>query len=376
VPQLRGLAHGRKVFSDQLFSIEYEEGALDERPPMQQLEARLLDGHRRALRLAPGHWRGERTFPLPYPRRIHVAATRSQLAALITDPCFRNMPMKYWARLIHLSATYFDFVAHPTYAISSVVRTLNADWFVYFWHLDNLVDEDTESLPRSLWPQLSESVCEIWNADPQSVPRGKAQSPLEAQTVVLLRHHLELLYSLGLTDADLAPYRQSTTEHIRSQFDTHSAAPRDLSEYLARRMVQGGMDCVFKLFVTINLGYFPDWALPLVEIGNLSTCLVNDLFSAPRDAELGTPNAVNIAAGGADEIREMVNQLHAELVTLAVETLQYAPFQDALIAIRTITGIATNMYCWHFFEPRYAAGAREVLAFLEFSGEIPRIGAA
>lgn len=336
-----------------------------------------LDGHRRYLVLRAGAWQNERTFPLPHPRRVHIEATRVQIGGLLTRECFRTMPMAYWARLIYLSATYFDFIAHPTYAISSVVRTLNAEWFVYFWHLDNVIDEGLEPLSRSQRVELSDSICEIWNSNPITLTMLKPKAQLERQAMELLRHHLTLLYSLGLTDDDLEPYRKSTTEHIRAQFDTDLVGPKDdLSKYLDRRMREGGMDCVFKLFVTVNLGYFPDWAMPLVEIGNLSTCLINDLFSAQRDADEGRPNAANIAAGGVEEIREFVNDLQDELVNLAVESLQYSPFQDALIVIRTITAIATNMYCWHFFEPRYAAGAREMLDFLGYTGEIPRIPAA
>ena len=63
--------------------------------------------------------------------------------------------------------------------MSRAVRTLNADWFVYFWHLDNIIDENIDAMDPSQMAQISESLREIWHADPISVSRLEPQTLLD-----------------------------------------------------------------------------------------------------------------------------------------------------------------------------------------------------
>jgi hypothetical protein len=333
-----------------------------------------------------GAWKGKDRFPFRCLSPVRLQRSQQLMNSLVSHPVARTTGDEaHWKRLIAIGASYTEIVCSPVAGAGDDIREAMIAWLTYFWHLDTVVDEYRALLPsEDALRGLRESVEEAWDRAGDARKWGVGRPARVGVTAsladlasVFLGRHLELLRARGLSDAALAPYRESVSEHIRSQLSPDWLFRRfdSLDDYLHCRKRQSGMECILKALITLTIGECPTVAQPLVELANLSTSLTNDLFSYDRDMLFGTATAAMFVADdhAIADLAAIIDDVNRRMLDCALDLAGRMELRTWSALTGAVVYVVTSMVEWHFVEPRYEAGARSFLDHLGYRGSVPTL---
>jgi hypothetical protein len=276
----------------------------------------------------------------------------------------------HWRALVDLAISYSAYTYRPEKGLQQKEVDALVPWYICFWKLDNLVDDATEHLPEGYLEELRQVMKQAWFEDEdkvQWVPKVHSDDYLAFldQATALLLEHRRKMRDLGQPIENHPWYQQAVWNHIVCQTEP---PPRleSLEQYMEMRRIRGGMECVLHMFLAIQGVEWDESFAEIADVTNIVTCLVDDLFSAPKDRRDRVVSSITICGSeGHVRVLETVRALHEKLL----ELLKYRTAIDGSVAThlfaRTMLGVVLGMLDWQSTHRRYSEGANWLRGLLQ-----------